>query len=373
MRTSTVYGLAHTKTFRRNSKKMLGGQGGNLQNWEKSMRAIAIPDGFSESLKEKCLFYLKEGDYSVFTEEELVSLRIFAQVDQSGAEALIVAYECEKGNYRKLFENNIKPHVFVALKLFKDVWPLYVSKYGFDDITAEVISELDSLPIESLRHHIHWKTVDKLIKDSDNWSIQERYYYFAKQTCHSANYGIETNTFILNVLDKSGGKVVLSQEQGNYFLKVYRALFPEIVDRCARIAKQAEMTKILYNLHGHPYQITSYDILPSDLKELYAWTAQSTVAEITRIAYTNMQNWIEESKKKVDLLADTHDSYLVQCRLFDVVETSRKMKEFINQKLISPIDGTEFSMKSECKIGFNWSDEKKDINPLGLREVSWNN
>ena len=43
----------------------------------------------------------------------------------------------------------------------------------------------------------------------------------------------------------------------------------------------------------------------------------------------------------------------------------------MNQKLISPVDGVEFNMKSECQVGFNWSGYKKDKNILGLRELSW--
>lgn len=369
MRNTTQY--KHTpRTFRRASTKVMNYWGSNLQNVEKKMREMYESDGWSYKIIEKLIYFLKTGDISIFTEEELATIKILLQVDQAGAEALIVAYECEPLNYRKLFENNIKPHVFVALRLFKDVWPLYAAKYSLD-ISREIIEELCNTPIDMLKKNPSFRDVDLLIKDSDNWSISERYYYLAKQTCHSANYGIEWSTFIMNVLEKSGGKIVLDKAQGEHFLQIYRGLFPEIPERCYRIQKQAEISRMLFNLHGHPYTITSYEILTSHLKELYAWTAQSTVAEITRIAFSRLQEFIEQHNKKWDLLADTHDSYLVQCPLLDVKECKEKMQELMNQKLKSPVDGVEFSMRSECNIGFNWSGFKKETNPLGLQELKW--
>ena len=383
MRFSCQYKLAGTKTFRRSScqilpkKQVINGKivskgwGGNSQNWEKSMRGIYIPDGFKNELIEKCKFYLETGDTSIFTEEELANLRIFLQRDQSGAEALIVAYECENGNYRQLFINSIKPHVYVGLKLFKEVW-----KKRLDNRLIEQgcnIDELCDIPIPLLKKNPFWKDVDTLIRSSDSWPVETRYYYFAKQTCHSANYDVQQNSFRMNVLDKSGGKVVLTKEQGTMFLDVYRSLFPEIPDRNNRIAQQARDHKILWNMFGHPYNITDYDV-SYKLKELYAWSAQSTVGEITRIATTKLYDWIQEyDKSTVDNLADTHDSYLIQSRLDEIKEVKDKSAEFMNLPFVSPYDGVKFNMKSEFKIGFNWydADEKKLKNPLGLQEVKW--
>lgn len=675
MKNTTSYGLAHTRTFRRSSKKLITGQGSNLQNIEKSMRAIYESDGYSKELDHKCSYWLQTGDISVFTEEELFKLRVFVQRDQSGAEALIVAYECTAGDYRQLFIHGVKPHVYVALKLFKDVWRSKMKQHGglIEDLDLDQIC---NTPIRDLKKNPFWKDLDLLIKDSDHWSLSERYYYLAKQTVHcvdeqtevltkngwvlinyvsdlteiaicdnekikfeipsswyrgnytgdmyyfcgdeidqyvtsnhkmvynsngknnienaayvytlgrpniptslsydcgkidlpdwqikllvaiqadanwhlkagvrfrlvkqrkidrlisilkegnidyeldtfvgltsaensiqsitihniefilkhfngkklwdswllnlssknlnilidelkywdgtyqdiylhkrteyltkhiqnaewiktichlcnrqgtinftgdiykvginnrkfsiakvknkskvenkpvycptvstgkflirrngkisithnSSNYDIQWATFIMNILEKSGGKIVINREQGEYFLNTYRELFPEIPERNRRIERQAEDTRILYNLFGFPYQITDYTILTSRLKELYAWTAQSTVAEITRIAFSRMQEFIEQEEQPIDLLADTHDSYLCQCPLSLVGLTIKKTEEFMNQKLISPVDGIEFSMRSECKVGFNWSDFSKENNKLGLRELTW--
>lgn len=351
-----------------------------MQNIEKGMREIYISDGWNEKDHErKLLFWLQSGDVSIFTEEELETIRVLLQVDQSGAEALIVAYDCDALDYRQLFINNVKPHIYVALKLFKEIWQKKASEHGLS-ITSECIDELCNTKICELKINPYWKDLSLLIADSDNWSLTERYYYLAKQTVHSANYDIKWATFIMNILEKSGGKIVIDREKGEYFLNVYRSLFPEIPERCKRIERQVEETGILYNMHGHPFTVTDYSVLGTTMKDLYAWGPQSTVGEITRIAFSRMQEYIEQENKQWDILQDNHDSYLTQCPLLDVKECSLKAKQFMNQKLVSPIDETVFNMKSECQIGFNWAPMKEKynedgsktiINPLGLREVKW--
>lgn len=370
MRNSCDYKLGGTKTFRRASKKMLGGQGTNLQNIKKDMREIYQPDGLSNLLLEKCSFWINSGDTTIFTEQELVTLRIFLQVDQSGAEALIVAYDSAPKDYRQLFIHNVKPHVYVALKLFPEIWPNKAREHGFL-LTSEDIERLLLTSIPNLKLNPNWRELDNLIKDSDNWPLTERYYYLAKQTVHSANYEIQAERFRMNILEKSGGKIVISKEEAPRFLMVYRGLFPEIPDSNRAIRAAIDKNHIIYNTLGFPCQITQYDITEHQYKEYYAWPRQSTVAEITRIAFSRMQEYIEDSKSSWDILADTHDSFLVQCPLPEVKECKTKMQEFMNQKLISPYDGVEFNMKSECQVGFNWGPYKEEKNDLGLRELAW--
>lgn len=677
MRNSTLYKLAKPITFRRSSCAMLTGHGSNLQNIEKSLREIYVPDGYTPELQQKCTYWLQTGDLSVFSEQELEELRIFLQNDQSGAEALIVAYDCDALDYRQLFIHNVKPHVYVAMKLFKDVWTRKMKDKGglVEDFDIDVI---DSTPIGELKKNPFWKDLDALIKDSDNWSLQERYYYLAKQTVHcvddktevltpegwigiakmtidtkiaiydgmnismekprssfifpyqgemihfegeevdqfvtpnhkmvyvsngkqhvaeaayvktlarpniptsgwynggglnlpdwqikllvaiqadgyiesdnrvrfkfakdrkidrlhdiliegkkeytfvewcdtttagnivsdfgvlcpelikffkdgkvwgswllqfsrqnlwtlidelkhwdgthtesfrhkreeylssikqnidwiktichlvnkqgtigqqypdssikmgingrtlsiaktktsyefsgfvycpevstgmflirrngkisithnSANYDIQWANFQMNILEKSGGKIAISKEEAERFLMVYRGLFPEIPERNRRVQAQAEKYKLVYNIFGMPYQITDWNVSGTSMKDIFAWGPQSTVGEITRIAFTNMQEYIEDNNKQWDVLADTHDSYLVQCPLIDVRDCAKQMQTFMNQRLTSPVDGVEFNMRSECNIGFNWASFKKKTNEVGLQMPSWLN
>lgn len=370
MRNTTVY---HNipRTFRRSSRKMFGKYGGNLQNIKKEMRSIYIPDGFDNALKDKCKYWLNTFDSSVFTEEELANLNVFLQVDQSGAEALIVAYDCEPLDYRELFIHNVKPHVYVALKLFKDIWKEKMREKGGIALDIEAIS---NTPICQLKLNPSWKELDALIKDSDNWSLNERYYYLAKQTVHSSNYGIEASTFRMNILEKSGGKIVISKEEGERFLMVIRSLFPEIPERNRRVRAQIDRDKLIFNMFGHPLIITDYNIMESKYKEYYAWGPQSTVGEITRTAVCDFQEYIEKEDKKWDFLQDNHDSMLTQGPLHDTELRAKMMQEFMGIEFISPIDGAKFRMKSEIQVGFNWGAYDKnnpEKNSLGLREFKY--
>jgi len=353
MRNSTCYKIAKAKTFRLSSSMILPkkivfegktkvkGWGGNLQNVEKSMREMYIPDdGY-----------------------------IFVQVDQSGAEALIVAYCCEDGQYRQLFLNGIKPHSYLAMHLFKDVWPKKMREQGAYTGTDFPIKELIDCPIPQLRLHPLWRELDLVIKDSDNWPATERYYYLAKQTEHSSNYDIQPPMFRMNVLEKSGGKVVISKDDSTLFLLTKFSLFPEIKGYHRWVRSCASQHGMLFNLHGHPYTITSYEILDTHWKEHYAWIPQSTVGEITNIAYTRMYQYIATERKKWDLLANTHDSYLLQCPIEERDECVAKAQEFMNQEFKSPIDGAVFRMRSEAQAGFNWRPFHKEKNPLGLRSI----
>lgn len=381
MRFSCQYKLAHPITFRRSSAKILPdknkknvGWGSNSQNWEESLREIFTPDGFTESIKEKCIFWLTTGDLSIFTEEELMSLRVFAQTDQSGAEAVIVAYDTEPGDYRQLFIHGVKPHVYVALKLFREVWFKKAQQHNLA-IGKNDIDVLYDTPIGLLKKNPYWHDLDLLIKSSDGWDLTERYYYFAKQTVHSFSYGIEWHTFIMNVLEKSGGKIVISPDDGKRFLGEVRCFFPEVPSRCQRIDGQVRSTGILYNMFGFPFVIwpggRPPDSLLTDMKKYHAWGPQSTVGEIIRVAYTKLHNYIVEHNKDWDILGDCHDSCLTQGRLFDVKERIAKQEEFICQQFVSPIDGAHFRMKCETNIGFCWRKYKKGICEHGLRELKW--
>jgi hypothetical protein len=383
MKDSCQFQIGGPKTFRLGSRAIMKksrqlssgewkerGLGGNLQNIEKSMREIYIPDGWTSALKDKCSYYMASGDLSVFTDEELSKLNIFVQTDQSGAEALAVAYLCKDGDFRQLFIHGVKPHVYVALHVFKDVWKKKMREAHISGDVRCDIDEILNTPICDFKSNPYWKDLDRLIKDSDNWSLDQRYYYLAKQTCHSANYGITANPFRMNILEKSGGKIVISMEDADHFIETYHALFPEIRDWHRRLRQQVEMTKMMYNLHGHPYMVTSHEIQESSWKELFAWIPQSSIGMITNIAYANLQQYIESERLNWDNLVNCHDSILSQCPIGQEKLLGQKQQEFIEQSFVSPVDEAPFRMRSETQYGFNWSPFKApDKNKCGLREM----
>jgi hypothetical protein len=331
--------IAGTETFRLSCRKTLTNKldtpfnnyGGNRQNIEKGMREVWIADdGYS-----------------------------FVQVDQSGAEALIVAYLCRSAKYRTLFQNGVKPHVYMALKLFPDKWAKRMDASKIATAITTPIPELKSLPF--------WKELESLIKSSDNWPSDERYYHIAKKTVHASSYGMRGNTFRMSILQESGGTIVISLKEAEAYLMKFHSEFPEIMEWHNRVFVTARDKKQLRNLFGFPYNITDF-INENDYKDLIAWVPQSTVACITRQAYVKLQEYIESENKNWHLLNDCHDSYLAECPDNDIKECSIKMREFIEIELQSPFDGTKFRMKSEAQAGKNWS-PAKEKNPTGLVEV----
>lgn len=111
------------------------------------------------------------------------------QVDCAGAEALIVAWECEDARFRQLFKCGIKPHTFVAMHLFQQEWKketpydaAYLCKLSLDNIPA-------------LAEHPEWRELSKKIKNH-----HERY-FIGKKTCHCLSSDHE-------VLTKKGWKSI---------------------------------------------------------------------------------------------------------------------------------------------------------------------
>lgn len=330
-RNTTIYKLAGAETFRASSAALFGQFGGNLQNIEKSMRK---------------LYWADEG-------------KLLVQVDQSGAEALIVSYLCRPGKYRDLFLHNVKPHVFVAMHLFLAKWEMLCKDI---DVLSFAVT-----PIHELKKKEGWAMLDKIIKESDNWSASERYYFIAKMVVHASSYGMKGGTFQMNVLEKSRGQVVLTRKEADTFLNNFHSLFPEITEWHRWVIDTVKTTGMLTNLFGFPRVLTGH-FDEFDAKEWFAFTPQSTVGCITHIAVTKLQQYIEDNGRDWDILGNCHDSYLAQAPADEALELARVMTDFMQQELVSP-RGEKFRMRAETQIGQNWAPYKKDFNEEGLKEI----
>ena len=337
-RNSTLLDPSGTKTFRLASRMLFDTYGSNLQNINKAMRRI----------------YVADPGYTLI------------QIDQSGAEALIVAYLCQHGRYRELFIHGVKPHVFIALHVFADVWSQYFPAATEQALKAEV-KDLTKIP--------EWKQLDSLIKASDDWPNEKypkgtRYYYIGKKLCHSSNYKQGPGRFMLTVLEETDGKVVLTKKQSSTYLEHYHELFPEI--RGWHIKTEALLKKdgMLRNLFGYP-KINTKDgeISDKEMREWISFVPQSTVATITNKALAKSQDFIEDHDVDWHLLATTHDSIMFETPDSEVDLGVKTFMPFMTPELVAP-DGTKFKMKAEAQTGKNWCPWKKDKNSEGLREYA---
>jgi len=315
-------------------KRGFSGYGRNMQNFGPGELPIVIPDP----------------DH------------VFLQVDQSGAEAYIVAMLTPPGgNFRKLFTNRIKPHVYVAMHLFASVWQRRLPAI---DMERFLLADIDHL--KGLKG---WKELEKLIKASDHWPARERYYFIAKCCCHSLNYDATAYSLQMSILTRSEGKVSISVKQADAYWTMYRSLFPEIPKWHTVVHGQLKSTRTLRNLFGYPRYFTGSFNDSQFLKEAYAFIPQSTVGTITNIAFTRLQDHVERTGMDLDLLNNKHDSILVQVprRRKEIMDAARLLTEVINMEMKSPF-GETFNMRSEIQIGRNWGHRSKE-NPEGLREL----
>jgi len=316
-RITTSYNLAGTTTFRLASRRLLGKWGTNIQNIPKKLRRLFIAD---------------KG-------------KILVQVDQAGAEAMIVAYLCMRGNFRMLFSEGIKSHVYVALRLFEAVW---------QDKLGRSVREFCDAPIDKLKEMKGWDELNTLIKDSDEWPANCRYYFMAKMVCHASNYGMKAPTFRVNMLQKSQGAIALENKEASRFLKTYHKLFPEIKQWHNETIMTLKNTKMLRNLFGYPRTFTGF-IDESMHKEAYAFVPQSTVGCITNLAFVELQNRQDLMDLNVDILQNNHDSVLLQCPEEHKEFVATEAMKHLNRNLISP-RGEPFQMRSEALTGYNWKE-----------------
>lgn len=359
-RNTTLWKLGGTDTFRLAStalwKNWAQECGTNLTNIEKSMRKI---------------YYADDG-------------KLLCQVDQSGAEALVVAYLCRAGRFRDLFLNGVKPHIFVAMNVFLEKWQILCKDLDVLDFSIT--------PIRELTQKEGWSVLRKIIADSDNWKPSERYYYIAKMICHASNYGMKGGAFQLNVLEKSRGQIVLSKKQADDYLNRYHSLFPEITDWHRDVINQIKQHRMLFNLFGFPRPATGF-FDEFDAKDWIAWAPQSTVGCITHIEITHEQLYIDathrvntvhpvgklpapvvycldtfgSARADWDILGNNHDSSLTQAPEDDIMRLAKVKNHLMCQELTSP-RGEKFNMRAEAQIGRNWA-PKKDTNPDGLVEI----
>jgi DNA polymerase I-like protein with 3'-5' exonuclease and polymerase domains len=340
-RNSTQYILAGPKTFRRASRKILSNKketpyhnfGSNLQNIEKKLRKV----------------YIADKGYKL------------GQVDQSGADALIVAHLCKSGKYRSLFQNGIKPHTYMALKLFPDEWKKHTNSSDVD--------EAINTPIESLAKLSFWKSLGKLIKSSDDWPPNKRFYYIGKKVIHASSYGMHGNRLRTVILEETYGQILLEPTEAESYILKFHKEFPEIQQWHFRVQSQVKQNQQIRNLFGWPFNVTSF-VSDTEMKDLIAWAPQSTVAAITQIALTEFQEYVELNNKDWHILAETHDSIMIEAPENEIIEAISLLKSFIEQELKSPIDGTIFRMKSEAQIGYNWAPYDEQYNPEGLKEAA---
>lgn len=316
MRFFSAFNLAGTKSFRLSSRKLMGEYGGNGQNIPESVREYLVAD---------------HG-------------KVILQRDQSGAEALIVSHLARPGNYLELFKVGIKPHTYLALNIFIDKFAAWA---GVPKSELALKSPAQLKALGDL-----WVRLNTYISSHEDNTAE---YALGKMTAHAKSYDMGPNTFQLNVLQRSGGRIRLTLQEAKQFLLTFEALFPEIIEWQNEIRRQLKDTRTLCNLFGHPRVF--HGRWTSELfREALSFIPQSTVGVLTSIAVTDIQQQIEDGTLEGDLLLNVHDAIVMQVP--DNEECIRHamfaMDCAFKRPLPSRHSGT-FTMKSEGMYGPTWA------------------
>lgn len=313
------------------------GYGTNMQNWNKVQRCLVIaPPG-----------------YKIW------------QIDQAGAEALVVAYLCSNQRFRMLFLNNIKPHVFVAMHIAPKVWATKLDVLDIDDYLH--------CDIDKLKHMPRWKELEKYIKDSDNESDpKKRLYYIGKTCCHLLNYDASWGMFQITALKKSDGALSFTDVESKFYRNLYRdILFPEILFYHTDTIHELENNgRVLRNLFGFPRKF-NLSWGPELFRQGYAFKPQSTVGCITTMAQTEIQERLDNHDpllKGVSIWQNGHDSLMGIAPAETIHTQISELRKHLERDLKSP-RGEPFKMKSGVGIGSNWGVYHEKKNPLGIQEL----
>lgn len=306
----TTYKVAGTRSFRLGSSKVLDRWGMNLQNPDKHTQDIAVaPRGHK-----------------------------IVQADQSGAEALIVAYLSRPGRYRALFENGVKPHTYLAMKLFAELFHLAPDSPFLHEEVADFIKRPE------------WAELHKRIKNSG------KPYDIGKRTAHGASYRMGAKTFRNANLKQSKGKLRLSHRDCMRFLAMFRQLFPEVVAWQEEIEILVRSTRRLENLFGYA-RVFERAMDDSYVREAISWIPQSTVGCITHLGIRAAR------RERLSVCSNKHDSYATICRDDEVRDVAHFMRR--SMSVVLPGRDCQFTMKSEVQVGQNWMPQSKH-NPEGM-------
>ena len=308
---SCTYKVTGTNTFRLASTQILGTWGANCQNPDKRLMHEVVP---------------RPGN-------------CFLQCDQAGAEALIMANIAQRGRMYELFKHNIKPHTYLALHIFieKFVKPEDKHKYWMASP-----ADLIKLP--------EWKELHKLVKQA------KMEYALGKMTCHAKNYDMKWMTFIINVLEKTSGEIILTAAQGKDFLNMFDLLFTEIIQLQEAIKAEVRATGMLRNLFGHPKRFVQPHRSTYERAWL-AYIAQSTVGVLAIKAAHDIKVELKQQKldREILLVNNKHDSLMLDLPERHVEYGADLLKRKMARDLRAP-NGNEFRMGVEVSKGYNWKD-----------------
>lgn len=322
------YNPRGTKFGRLSSSTTIFGTGTNLQNLPQEFKKFLVAD---------------EG-------------YIFWEVDKRQAEWVVVAYLANDASMIKAIEQELDVHVYTAQMMFglpPEVIALESMLVGMNT-DAEIIAKLRS-------------TEPLIEKFAARMPRSMSCRQCGKKANHGLNYDEGFNKFaLINELDTAEAKRIIDLYHRGY--PGIRQTYHETVKR------QLQQTRTLTSCFGR--KVRFLDAWGPDLwKAGYAMLPQSTVVDSLNKGMVEVyrNDFLAGAPGGIDLLAQTHDSILLQVPLdwFSNEGAFEGAREMV-YNAVSPeleYNGRRFKIATDSKLGLNWGGFHKDTNPKGMQDL----
>jgi len=322
------YNPRGTKFGRLSSSKTVFGTGTNLQNLPAEFKAFLVPD---------------EG-YA------------FLEADKRQAEWVVVAYLANDANMLTAIEQGKDVHTHTASEMFKV--PAELVQYDAKMIGHSTDSD----------HILDIRLGDQFLSQfvTKQWPRTMSLRQCGKKSNHGLNYAETFKMFaLINEIDEVEAKRIID---------LYHHTYPGIRVWYESIKKMLQRDRTLTNCFGR--QVRFLDAWGDSLfKSAYSMLPQSTVVDSLNTGMVSLYEDTEVSNKlRVDLLAQVHDSVLMQVPL-KLLDNPLLFQHLLNKitNYTSPTisySGHDFKIATDFKIGMNWGEHNGEKNPSGMVELS---
>lgn len=191
--------------------------------------------------------------------------------------------------------------------------------------------------------------------------------YLAKRVVHASNYGMEADKLVVIVnRDAEQTKVSINKAQAQMLIDSYFGIYPELKQNFwSDVRHKVQITRRLETPFGRVRNF--YGRMDHKLLlDAYSWIPQSTIGDLCRQAMPEIEIAIKPWGGQ--LLLNVHDSILVQCPIDQVHRVATLMEKTMDIPIT--IHGETFHIPTDCKVGFNWANKRKDgTNPSGLVDI----
>ena len=310
-----------TREGRLSSSKTVFGTGMNLQNVHPIFKKYMVAD---------------EG-------------KILIEIDKSYAEWIVTAFVSGDARMIEVAENKEDPHIITAGHMTNLPEELLIKE---DKLIGQQTDPniIEELRLESLKEiFTHGGFIPRTM------SCRQA----GKKSNHGCNYREGFRTFALkNEMPESDAKLIVEAYSG----EVYVGL--PIWWKSTEV-KLGKDHRTLTNCFGrkrrflHPWGDDLF-------RAAIAYIPQSTVVDLLNKGMIKTFNNQDSYMYMVDLLAQIHDSLLLQYPINcwgDLAKAIQQIRDYLNP--VMKYGGREFQIETDFKIGLNWGDTSND-NPQGM-------